>query len=445
MDSLLLPRRSRMRAAANLVLLLATVVALGGGVAALLGGCDNNTLVSVRKDTPAEVTRQPDGQMRTAAVSITPITSTGASSSGLAFSGDRLDVTCALSGGTVTLMAAAHDGTAWRVWQANPCALDSTTAARGSCSFPAMRATGLTWNVFKTGAGTASVCTAEGAYGPVTRNASSSGLSNVTVSSPLTGTGTAGDPVALGTVPASTGGTGQSTYAVGDLLVGAAGNNLTKLAIGASGRALVSNGTTAAWTVINTLPAPGTAGRVLYDDGSAWTSLAAGSSGQVLTSGGAGAPSWAWLSDRRVLFTNAVSLNGNFAQATTTATASAPYDARAVRVSGAGTVNFIVLTALRITGAGSVTVQIQGSTDGKTYSNISGAARTITTSISDSMSDTSGTISFNVSDGDWLIAKITGYSGTISSLSVVLVGGGGARLAQLLPANDNAHAQRLVA
>lgn len=417
-------------------------------VAALLG-CDNNApLISVHRPSvvAGEVTRQSDGEMRTQAVSITPITSTSASRSGLAFSGDRFDVTCALSGGgAVTLMAAAHDGTAWHVWHSNPCALDSTTAGRGSCSFPARRDSALVWNVFKGGAGTASSCTATGAYGPVVKNASSSGLTNVSVSSPLSGTGTAGDPVVLGTVPASTGGTGQSTYAVGDLLVGAAGNTLSKLAIGASGRALISDGTTATWTAINTLPAAGTAGRILYDDGSAWTSLAAGSSGQVLTSGGAGAPSWAWLSDRRVLFTNAVSLNGNFAQATTTATASAPYDARAVRVSGSGTVTYVVLTALRITTGGSVAVQIQNSTDGKTYANVSGAIRTITTSISDSMSDTAGTVSFNVSDGDWLIAKITTYSGAISSLSLVLVSSSGARLALRMPANAHAHADRMAA
>lgn len=414
-------------------------------VAALLG-CDNNApLISVHRPSvvAGEVTRQSDGEMRTQAVSITPITSTGASRSGLAFSGDRVDVTCALSG-SVTLYAAAHDGTAWHVWQAAPCALDSTTAARGSCSFAARRDSALVWNVFKTGGGTASSCTATGAYGPVARSGSGGGLTNVSVSSPLTGDGTSGSPITLGTVGEASGGTGKSTYAVGDLLVGAAGNTLTKLAIGASGRALVSNGTTAAWTAINTLPAPGTAGRILYDDGSAWTTLAAGSSGQVLTSGGAGAPSWGWHSDRRVLFTNSVSLNGNFAQATTTATASAPYDARAVRVSGSGTVTYVVLTALRITTGGSVAVQIQNSTDGKTYANVSGAVRTITTSISDSMSDTSGTISFNVSDGDWLIAKITGYSGTISSLSLVLVSSGGARLALRQPAND-AHADRMAA
>ncbi len=44
------------------------------------------------------------------------------------------------------------------------------------------------------------------------------------------------------------GGTGQSTTAVGDLLIGAGGNTWNKLAIGGNGNCLVSNGTTASWT-----------------------------------------------------------------------------------------------------------------------------------------------------------------------------------------------------
>lgn len=39
-------------------------------------------------------------------------------------------------------------------------------------------------------------------------------------------------------------------------------------------------------------PSPSTAGRIIYDSGSAWTALAAGTAGQVLQSNGAGAPSW---------------------------------------------------------------------------------------------------------------------------------------------------------
>lgn len=44
-------------------------------------------------------------------------------------------------------------------------------------------------------------------------------------------------------LPATSGGTGQSTYAVGDLLVGGAGNTLSKLTVGTDGKVLQSNGT----------------------------------------------------------------------------------------------------------------------------------------------------------------------------------------------------------
>ena len=44
-------------------------------------------------------------------------------------------------------------------------------------------------------------------------------------------------------LPATSGGTGQSTYAVGDLLIGGAGNTLSKLTVGTDGKVLQSNGT----------------------------------------------------------------------------------------------------------------------------------------------------------------------------------------------------------
>jgi hypothetical protein len=44
-------------------------------------------------------------------------------------------------------------------------------------------------------------------------------------------------------LPATSGGTGQSTYAVGDLLIGGAGNTLAKLTVGTDGKVLQSNGT----------------------------------------------------------------------------------------------------------------------------------------------------------------------------------------------------------
>jgi len=54
----------------------------------------------------------------------------------------------------------------------------------------------------------------------------------------------------------------------------------------------IGDGSQLTGIVTNTVPAAGTAGRILYDDGTAWTALAAGTSGQILKSNGSAAPSW---------------------------------------------------------------------------------------------------------------------------------------------------------
>lgn len=51
----------------------------------------------------------------------------------------------------------------------------------------------------------------------------------------------AGDPIALGTVGAANGGTGQTTYAKGDILVGTSGGAVSKLAVGANGLVLMAD------------------------------------------------------------------------------------------------------------------------------------------------------------------------------------------------------------
>lgn len=113
-----------------------------------------------------------------------------------------------------------------------------------------------------------------------------------------------------GTLPATNGGTGQTSYAVGDLLYASSTTALSKLADVATGNALISGGvsTAPAWGKIGltthvsgTLPvanggtnatATPTAGAVAYGTGTAYAFTAAGTSGQVLTSAGTGAPTW---------------------------------------------------------------------------------------------------------------------------------------------------------
>jgi hypothetical protein len=111
-------------------------------------------------------------------------------------------------------------------------------------------------------------------------------------------------------IAAAYGGTGQSSYAVGDLLYADTTTSLAKLADVAVGNALISGGISAApsWGKIGaathisgTLPianggtnstATATAGGISYGTGTAFAFTVAGTSGQVLTSAGAGTPTW---------------------------------------------------------------------------------------------------------------------------------------------------------
>lgn len=134
--------------------------------------------------------------------------------------------------------------------------------------------------------------------------------------------------VTLGTVAAGTwngttigagfGGTGQTTYAIGDILYASAATTLSKLTAIAAGNVLLSGGVTAApaWGkvqlasgasqhVAGTLPtgnggtggtATPTSGGVAYGASSVYAFTAAGTSGQVLLSAGAGTPTFGQVS-----------------------------------------------------------------------------------------------------------------------------------------------------
>jgi hypothetical protein len=142
-------------------------------------------------------------------------------------------------------------------------------------------------------------------------------------------TSTTGAVTVGGTLVAANGGTGQNSYATGDLLYASGSAAISKLGIGTSGQILTvsggipswqpapatgvtsfsagttgltpSTGTTGAVTLAGTLAianggtngtATPTAGTVAYGTGTAYAFTSAGTSGQVLTSNGAGAPTW---------------------------------------------------------------------------------------------------------------------------------------------------------
>jgi hypothetical protein len=153
-----------------------------------------------------------------------------------------------------------------------------------------------------------------------------------------------GNQITSGTVAIANGGTGQTTASTafnalspitttGDLIIGTGVNTASRLAIGANGYLLTSNGTTASWvaapasgvttfsagttgltpatatsgaiTLAGTLAianggtnstATATAGGAVYGTGTAYALTAAGTAGQVLTSAGASAPVWSGIS-----------------------------------------------------------------------------------------------------------------------------------------------------
>ena len=124
-------------------------------------------------------------------------------------------------------------------------------------------------------------------------------------------TATTGAITLAGTLAATNGGTGQSSYAVGDLLYANTTTTLAKLPDVATGNALISGGVGVApsWGKIGltthvsgVLPianggtnstATPTAYGVSYGTGSAYAFTAAGTTGQILTATTGGAPTWA--------------------------------------------------------------------------------------------------------------------------------------------------------
>lgn len=170
-------------------------------------------------------------------------------------------------------------------------------------------------------------------------------------------TSTTGAVTVAGTLVAANGGTGQSTYTIGDLLYASGTAALSKLGVGTNGYILTVNAgvpswqpapasgvtsfsagttgltpstsTTGAVTLAGTLAianggtnstATPTAGGVGYGTGTAHAYTVAGTTGQVLTSNGAGVPTWATPAGGVTLAndtTTATNLYPTFAAATT--------------------------------------------------------------------------------------------------------------------------------
>jgi hypothetical protein len=103
-----------------------------------------------------------------------------------------------------------------------------------------------------------------GSGGTVTSVAVSGGTTGLTTSGgPITGSGTI---ILAGTLGAVNGGTGQSTYATGDLLYASAANTLSKLTIGVAGTVLSSDGTTVSWATASASGGAST-GKVFFFSG----------------------------------------------------------------------------------------------------------------------------------------------------------------------------------
>lgn len=150
------------------------------------------------------------------ATAITPITNLSGGASGMPYAGESYQVACTVSG-SVTLYPAVYDAAAaaWEVYQGYPCALSDAVVAEGACIFPARTGSGLTWNAFKTGAGSVSACTAAGRQGPVPAGRAVSGgggggtVTDVTATAPLASSGGTTPDISLaGLVGQDHGGTG---------------------------------------------------------------------------------------------------------------------------------------------------------------------------------------------------------------------------------------------
>ena len=261
-----------------------------------------------------------------------------------------------------------------------------------------------------------------------------------------------------GTLPAANGGTGNASYAVGDILYASGTTTLSRLADVATGNVLLSGGVgvAPAWgqvsltsAVTGVLPianggtnstATPTAGGVGYGTGTAHAYSAAGTSGQILTSQGASAPVWSTLASVAVTtlsfgttgLTPSTATSGAITVAGTLAVANGgtgvttiPSNGQLLIGNGTGyTVAALnATTGISIsTGAGSISIGNSGVTSAVagTGISVSGATGAVTITNSGVTSLTAGTgISVSASTGGVTVTNtgVTSFSGGTTGLT----------------------------
>ncbi len=144
--------------------------------------------------------------------------------------------------------------------------------------------------VYSAGAGLTLTGTTFSLTAPVATTLGGTGLTSFTSGGAVYATSTSA--LTTGTLPIASGGTGQTTASAafnalspittaGDLIIGDGANSATRLAIGANGYLLTSNGTTAVWTAAPTSMVYPAAG-IPNSTGTAWgTSYAVSGTGDV--------------------------------------------------------------------------------------------------------------------------------------------------------------------
>ena len=266
----------------------------------------------------------------------------------------------------------------------------------------------------------------------------------------ITGTGAlAAGSLATGftAVSAPLGGTGQTSYAVGDIVYADTTTSLAKLADVAVGNALISGGVAAAPSygkiglathVSGTLPvanggtnttATPTNGGVVYGTGTAQAYSTAGTSGQVLTSAGAAAPTWT------------TATNANTASAIVQRDASGNFSAGTITAALSG--NATTATTAANVNNGTLTMNVSGTglSGSQTFTANQSSAATFTVTSNATNANTASTIVARDASGNFsagtITAALTGNASTATTASNITSQANSATITASTAANAN--------